>query len=337
MKRLNVTYFQRKPYPHGHFSIEFIFEDVRRRLADRVDARVKVLAYLSKGLWPRLYSAVECAFFQNEINHVTGDTSFAGIFLSKKKTVQTVHDCGFLDNKGRAARAVLWFFWLWLPLRRARVVTTVSGFVRENVLQLVGLDPSKVVVVPDQIDEIYRPVPKVFDKKCPVILQVGMAPNKNVLRLIEALEGIPCHLLVVGKIGAEVAEKLARHGIDYSNFFNISREEMFQKYVQCDLLAFVSTHEGFGMPIIEANTVERAVVAGNVTSMPEVAGDAACLVDPYSVDDIRSGILRVILDDVYREKLIENGRENRKRFDPQAIAEAYLKVYQNILDNGCAA
>ena len=331
MKKLKVTYFQRNPFPSGNFSIEFIFDDVRRRLAGKVEARVKILKYRSGGLFPRLYSSVEAAFFQNEINHVTGDTSFAGIFLGKKRTVQTIHDCGFLDNRGPLPRFVLWFFWLWLPLKRARKVTTVSGFVKKHLLELVNVPPGKIAVVPNAIDGIYRPVPKVFDKKRPVILQVGMAHNKNVLRLIEAIEGIPCHLSIVGRISGEVAEKLERHRIDFSNCFDITQAEMFQKYAECDLLAFVSTHEGFGMPIIEANAVERAVVAGNVTAVPEVAADAACLVDPFSVESIRAGILKTINDDAYRERLIENGRKNRQRFDPQAVAEGYFRVYQEVL------
>jgi glycosyltransferase involved in cell wall biosynthesis len=84
------------------------------------------------------------------------------------------------------------------------------------------------------------------------------------------------------------------------------------------------------MPIIEANTVERVVLTSNLSSMPEVAGDAALLVDPYSVTDIRRGLKELINDEELRARLLANGRRNRERFSPQAIAEQYYQVYRSL-------
>jgi glycosyltransferase involved in cell wall biosynthesis len=92
----------------------------------------------------------------------------------------------------------------------------------------------------------------------------------------------------------------------------------------------VSTFEGFGMPIVEANCVERVVLTSNISSMPEVAGNAACLVNPYAIEDIRAGFLKIIHDASYREQLIKNGRQNRQRFDESLIAASYYKLYQLI-------
>jgi hypothetical protein len=66
--------------------------------------------------------------------------------------------------------------------------------------------------------------------------------------------------------------------------------------------------------------------------MPEVAADAACLVDPYDVSEIRAGINRIISDDIYREELVQRGRENAKRFDPEGVAWTYLKIYEWVTD-----
>jgi glycosyltransferase involved in cell wall biosynthesis len=85
------------------------------------------------------------------------------------------------------------------------------------------------------------------------------------------------------------------------------------------------------MPIIEANCVERPVIAGNNSSMIEVAGEAACLVDAESIEEIRKGILKIINDKEYRENLIIRGRENRLRFDAQEIAAQYEVLYNRIL------
>ncbi|NJL74867.1 MAG: glycosyltransferase family 4 protein [Saprospiraceae bacterium] len=107
---------------------------------------------------------------------------------------------------------------------------------------------------------------------------------------------------------------------------------MVQQYLDCDILVYVSTYEGFGMPIIEANSVERPVLTSNVTSMPDVAGNAACLVDPFDVQAIRQGLLQIINDATYREQLLANGRINKLRFDPDYIANSYYELYKKIVE-----
>ncbi len=87
------------------------------------------------------------------------------------------------------------------------------------------------------------------------------------------------------------------------------------------------------MPILEANAVGRPVVTGNCTSMPEVAGDAAVLVDPWDPASIRSGILSIIQDPNLRAQLVSRGFENARRFDPQKIAEQYLAIYQRLAES----
>jgi glycosyltransferase involved in cell wall biosynthesis len=105
---------------------------------------------------------------------------------------------------------------------------------------------------------------------------------------------------------------------------------MYESYCAADLVSFVSTYEGFGLPILEANAVGRPVVTSNVSSMPEVAGDAACLVDPFDVASIRSGILRTIEDREYRERLICNGFDNVQRYVPEKVTYKYIELYRRI-------
>ena len=116
----------------------------------------------------------------------------------------------------------------------------------------------------------------------------------------------------------------------FKNIFDLSREELVEQYQRCDLLIFASTYEGFGLPIVEANAVGRPVVTSNLWSMPEVAGNAACLVDPLDVASIRAGICRVIQDSAYRERLVEAGFENVKRFQVEGIAAQYANLYRSV-------
>lgn len=97
------------------------------------------------------------------------------------------------------------------------------------------------------------------------------------------------------------------------------------------MLVFASTHEGFGLPIIEAQSVGRAVVTSNRPPMSDVAGGAAVLVDPLSEESIREGIERVIRDRELRGSLLELGFENARRYSPARTAEQYARIYRGIM------
>ncbi|MEM9886211.1 MAG: glycosyltransferase family 1 protein [Bacteroidota bacterium] len=326
---MKVVFFHRKPEKYGSFSLEYIFKDVRARLKDKIEAIIAESKYTSRGLYPRVYNALEAAFRQGgDVNHITGDTHYVAIFLKKRKTILTVLDCGFMhQDRSNISKKVYQWFWLKLPVARSRYVTAISKATKDDVVRFTNCDPGKVKIVPVAISPLYQAKPKPFNQKKPRLLHIGTNPNKNLVRLIEAIEGISCHLTIVGKLSQEYLDKLRQHQIEYSNVFNITDEEMVQQYEQCDILTFISTYEGFGMPIVEANAVERPVITGNLTSMPDVAGGAACLVDPFDVKAIRTGLERIIEDKEYREELILAGRKNKKRFDPDVIAGQYYDLY----------
>ena len=162
------------------------------------------------------------------------------------------------------------------------------------------------------------------------ILQVGTSDNKNLLRVAAALEGICCRLVIIGALSSEQVDALTFHGINYETHTDLSREQMVDAYVRADLLLFASTYEGFGLPIVEANAVGRPVITSQVSAMPEVAGDAACLVDPHDVMSIRRGVLRVMDDPAYRQALVDRGLVNARRFQAASIAHRYLDVYRSV-------
>ncbi|HEY0679104.1 MAG TPA: glycosyltransferase, partial [Chitinophagaceae bacterium] len=208
--------------------------------------------------------------------------------------------------------------------------TAISKSTKEEILKHVTIDPAKIKVIYVAISERFKRKDRPFNSEKPRILQVGAAHNKNIPRLITALEGIPCVLVIIGKHNAEYEQMLREKNIAFEYKWGLSDEEILHQYEQADIIALASTYEGFGMPILEGQAVGRPVISANVFSMPEVAGDAACMVDPFDTASIRKGLLMIIQDKEYREGLVQKGFENVKRFHPQKIAMQYCELYKEI-------
>lgn len=326
---MQVVQFMRRSRPNV-FSLERLYEDIRGSMPDDCGVSVWTCRNASKGFWPRVRDLWAARSAQSDVNHVTGDVHYLTFLLQSQRTVLTVTDLVLIDRLSGLKRWVAWLLWYWLPVRRSRVIVTISQATRNALLESVRCDPQKVKVIYCNVSNEFQPNPRPFDAECPRLLQVGTKPNKNVERIAEAMEGIACRLVIVGPLSANQTEALHRHGIDYENHVGLSREALVDQYSQADMLIFASTYEGFGLPILEAQAVGRPVVTSDLQSMPEVAGDAACLVDPFDIASIRAGVRKVIDDHDYRDALVAAGYRNVTRFTAAAIAEEYATVYREV-------
>jgi glycosyltransferase involved in cell wall biosynthesis len=329
MTRLSVTYFHRRSGPQT-FSLERVFADVRAALPEQIQAKVLHCPWNSKGVLRRALNILWARFHAAPVNHITGDVHFLCYLLPKRRTVLTIADCVSLEHNSGLRRSLLWLFWYWLPVRRSHVITVISQFTKDNLLGHLECPPGKIVVIHCPVSAAFRSRPKPLGTEEPVLLQIGTGWNKNLQRVADALKGIRCRLIILGALDEAQRKCLAESGIQYTQYQDISDQELAGLYEKCDMLVFASLYEGFGLPIVEAQAVGRPVVTSNRCSMPEVAGDAACLVDPESIESIRQGILKVLEDRPYRESLIEKGFENVKRFAPARIAAIYTDLYRTI-------
>lgn len=328
---LQVSLIHRLPI-EGFYSIEGYFQRVSQSLQSLgVEVANHTSPYPSQGVLPRLKIVRFARRHQGDITHISGDIHFAALGTDPRRTVVTVHDCGRLHQLQGMAREILRQFWFQLPLQRVAAVTVISQAAKDDLLTWVpDLDPARIQIVPVSISAAFRFSAKPFDPQQPRILQVGTAPNKNIARLAAALEGLEATLVVIGKLSPELEAVLARHRIRVENHRDISEQQVVELYEGADLLAFVSTLEGFGMPILEAQTVGRPVLTSNISSMPDVAGGAALLVDPLSVESIRAGLRRLIDEAPLREQLVARGQQNVRRFSSDAIAAQYLEIYHSL-------
>jgi glycosyltransferase involved in cell wall biosynthesis len=292
------------------------------------------MPYESKGLFPRLFNAIYCRFKQGDINHITGDIHYVAAFLKKRKTVLTVLDCGMLQQSSGIKKAILKLFWFTMPVKKVRHITAISTATKNELLRHVSCKSNKISVVYVCVNEQFQEAEKKSGSKTEFteLLQIGTAPNKNIERLIAAITDLKVRLTIIGKVSDSIKEKLEKAEIQHSiKDWKLSDAEILEEYQKTDVLTFVSTIEGFGMPIVEANKVGRVVITSNISSMPEIGGDAAIFVDPLKVSSIRKGIIEAIENQEKVTALIRKGYQNANRFEVKQIAENYAAIYRRMV------
>ena len=332
-KKIKVVFFQRKPRQLANFSVESYFKKIRESLPSEFEVIYYEMPFENRGIFRRFANAICCAFHQGDINHIAGDIHYIALFLKKSKTVLTVLDCGMLRQATGFKKIIFRLFWFQIPALRVKYIIAISTSTKLDLLKYINFDPKCIKVIYICVDEQFVKSEKPFNASKPIILQIGTTPNKNLVRLIPAIQGLDVKLVIIGKVSLDVKELLDLNNIEYTLYERrLSDNEILNKYNDCDIVSFVSTIEGFGMPIVEANCVGRVVITSNIDSMPEVADDAALLVNPFDVLEIRNGIVSLIEMDELRNKLIEKGFKNQKRFKIEELAKQHIGVYKSIFD-----
>lgn len=295
--------------------------------ADRYEVRFCVCPFEGRGLLRRLALIIWAACSQGDVNHVTGDINYLGLLMRRSRTLLTITDSASMMRLEGLKRWLYKCFWLRLPIWRAGHVAVISEATLNETMSYVHSDLTKFSIIPccTPLGIVAEPQP--FHTSCPRILAVGTKPNKNLPRLIEALAGLRCRLVVVGALTQYQQKLIVLHGLEVENHVDLGDAEMSLQYRNADLVVFVSTYEGFGIPVLEGQAVGRPVITSRRLPMEKVAGAGACLVNPESVSDIREAVLRVINDSQYRDMLVQAGFENVVAYSPEIVARKYASVY----------
>jgi glycosyltransferase involved in cell wall biosynthesis len=268
--------------------------------------------------------------------------------------IVTIHDL-WMDRFPQYSRKLFGQRWSFYRAKRtmskARKVMTVSEYSAQDIATLYGVPREKVAVIYNGVSDAFRPfsdparLSQLRDRFAwPtdrfILFAGGADPRKNHRALLEAyamraaqlrshcliMLGAPTHRF--GNIhdsakALGLSDRVVCAG-------HLSAEELRVLYAHADLFAFPSLYEGFGMPVLEAMACGVPVITSATTSLPEVAGDAAVLIDPHSSEQLAEALVRVLTDRALRETLRAKGFERAKQFTWERAARRTLAVYREV-------
>lgn len=296
------------------------------------------------------------------IEWITGplDILHAPDFVSpptRARTIVTIHDLSYMVHPECAVPGVAAFLRNAVPraVHRADAIIADSESTRRDLQRLLNVAPHRVTVVYPAVDERFRPLSP--DKCEPVrqrlrlprrfILFVGtIEPRKNLVRLLEAFARIDptslddngnddLFLVIVGRRGwmyqpvFEAIERLRLHDrVRLLDF--VADSDLPMVYNLAQVFVYPSIYEGFGLPPLEALACGTPVLTSNSSSLPEVVGQAALLVHAGDVDELSSGMLRLLNDRALREHLRQAGLEQARQFRWEASARQIIEHYHSL-------
>ncbi|CAN5460989.1 glycosyltransferase family 1 protein [soil metagenome] len=235
-----------------------------------------------------------------------------------------------------------------LSMRRAAAVLTISEASKRDIIEHYPFVQDKIINIPLAAGPVASVKPdhltaSQYTQGQDFVLTVGtVQPRKNVLRLVRAYillrqQGITnAKLLIVGRSmwqGSEIQKIAANSAYNQDIVFTgyLDDATVAALYHQCTVFAYPSLYEGFGLPVLEAMACGAPVITSNVSSLPEVAGDAALLVDPYSVEQIRAALEQIMVNSSLRDSLHDHWLQQAALSPRERTAQATVEIYKSVL------
>ncbi len=291
--------------------------------------------------------------WQHDLGLVHDPTGVMPLFFAPAKRIATVHDvipfiypetCTVLDW-------LVYRFWLPWAVHSLDRIITASQQSKTDIVRFLSIEAEKVMVIPDAVNSHFRhmsveeiqPALKRAGINFPYILYVGsIEPRKNLSRLLKAYAMLrqwskSWKLVIVGARNswkntpiASVLDHLELHkDVHFTGY--LPEEDLPAIYNGADLFVFPSLYEGFGLPVLEAMACGTPVVTSNRSSLPEVAGEAALLVEPDDENAIAIAIQQILSDRTLAEELVLKGMERAREFSWQRTARETIAVYEEVL------
>lgn len=267
------------------------------------------------------------------------------------KSIVTIHDLSYIRVPETASPSLKKYLDVVVPrsIALATHVHAVSETTRQDIITLYNTPPEKVSVIFNAVESRFKPVDiskailtKYHIPDAPYIISVGtVQPRKNYSRLVKSLVQIrqkhDVHLVIAGGRGwleDEFYATIQQTGMtDYVHVTGfVADEDLPALYSGAICMAYPSLYEGFGIPVLEAMACGTPVLTSTTSSLPEVAGDSAILVNPYDIDAIQDGLERLISDQDLRETLSQKGLSQAQKFTWEQSARQLKRLYTQLLE-----
>jgi len=269
------------------------------------------------------------------------------------KSIAVIHDINFAHQPKDLPFFTSKYLNYYFPkfAKKANRIATVSEYSKQDIAKTYDINPDLIDVVYNGSNSIYKPISEI-DKKniknqytygCNYFIFVGnLSPRKNLPRLFLAFDKFKKQtnsdfkLIIVGNKMFKNSELYNIHSnMEFGNDIiftgRLSPENLHKVLASAFAMTFVPYFEGFGIPIIEAMNCDVPVITSNTTSMPEVAGDACIIIDPFSVDSITEGIVKIYNNNELRNNLIEKSKKQRQKFSWAKTSEKLWETIEKSL------
>ena len=326
-KTINI-YFRKKT--DDKHSIENLFDPLITALSDKNEFLIRKveMPWSNEGSIHKIRNILFTLGQKADIHHISGDIHYIALALVFKKTIITVHDLNFTKDKNILKLPIFNVLWIYIPFLLAKKIIAISNETQKQIVSYYRGFAQKTTVIPNFVREEYMlSISNVSKKPSQTILHIGTKKNKNLERLIEASKDLPYNLIVVGPLTNLQKKLLHQNKINYQEQLNLSLQKMIDIYSTSGILHFTSLSEGFGLPILEAQSTGLPVITSNLSPMNEIAGEGAIYVNPYNTKDIKNAILRLFNDGVFRTKIVSEGYQNVKKYTLENAVQNYQSLY----------
>lgn len=346
MPGVSVTYFNGKTHQKtmpdpAHAASWVKATDRIRKLPDTVTTALRSAHWLNYEHRLRRH----CRTHPGTLYH---ETAFTPAALTGTPQVFTLHDLSLMEFKTMHPRERVWFFELFFDrrIRYASHIITVSEFMRTEICEKLNFPATKVTAIPEACDPFFFPrseeriqqvltglnLPRTY-----LLFAGTLEPRKNISLLIDALisgrTDIP--LVLTGWEGwgdKKWLETIRKHGLEKRIFRTgyVDDDTLACLYSGAQAFIYPSLYEGFGLPLLEAMSCGCPVICSRAASLPEVAGDAALLVNPHDSTELAHTIETLLTDSGQRRETISKGRQRAALFSWEKTAELTLDVFRKV-------
>jgi len=271
-------------------------------------------------------------------------------FFIKTKSIVVIHDLAYFMPELNAYPFIDTIYMKVMiksSLKRANMVVSVSSNTKNDIIKLIGTNETKIKVIHEAADSKYKiitdelqlnKIKRKYKLNDQFIFYSGsLSPRKNMIRFLTAFsmikDKIPHKLVLTGGKShndRNVHELINQINDSVIKIGHIPDEDMPFIYNLADLFVYPSLYEGFGLPPLEAMACGCPVVSSNSSSLPEVVGDAAIMINPYNVDEIADGMYKILTNENLRNNMIKKGLNRTQKLSWEKSAQSILELVEEV-------